>query len=104
MTNEEMLDLFFETNDFYLSEDKDIKMGLVPERLRGETATFDIKLGRKVIVEEGRRITAKHVRDMEKVDGRQAGRTERVPRGQDSRARHRRTPRPANCWPPPTRN
>jgi DNA-directed RNA polymerase subunit beta len=41
-------------------------MGLVPERLRGETAIFDIKLGRKVIVEEGRRITAKHVRDMEK--------------------------------------
>ncbi len=65
LTNEEMLDLFFETNDFYLSE-KEIRMGLVPERLRGETAIFDIKLGRKVIVEEGRRITAKHVRDMEK--------------------------------------
>ena len=59
------LDLFFDTNDFYLSE-KEIKMGLVPERLRGETAAFDIKLGRKLIVEEGRRITAKHVRDMEK--------------------------------------
>ncbi|MBT8092989.1 MAG: DNA-directed RNA polymerase subunit beta [Gammaproteobacteria bacterium] len=65
MDNEEMLDLFFETNEFFLSA-KDIKMGLVPERLRGETATFDIKLGRKVFVEEGRRITAKHVRDMSK--------------------------------------
>jgi len=65
MTNEEMLDLFFDTNEFYLSE-KEIKMQLVPERLRGETATFDIKLGRKLIVEEGRRITAKHVRDMSK--------------------------------------
>ena len=65
MNNEEMLDLFFENNDFYLSE-KEIKMGLVPERLRGETASFEIKLGRKVIVEEGKRITAKHVRDMEK--------------------------------------
>ena len=65
MGNEEMLDLFFEKNDFYIS-DKGIKMGLVPERLRGDTATFDIKLGRKLIVEEGRRITAKHVRDMEK--------------------------------------
>ena len=53
MTNEEMLDMFFDKNDFYLS-DKDIKMGLVPDRLRGETATFDIKLGRKMIVEEGR--------------------------------------------------
>ena len=65
LNNEEMLDIFFEKNDFYLSE-KEIRMGLVPERLRGETAIFDIKLGRKVIVEEGRRITAKHVRDMEK--------------------------------------
>ncbi len=64
MNNEEMLDLFFENIDFYLSE-KDIKMALVPERLRGETASFEIKLGRKVIVEEGKRITAKHVRDME---------------------------------------
>jgi DNA-directed RNA polymerase subunit beta len=65
MTNEEMLDLFFETNEFFLSE-KEIKMNLIPERLRGDTATFDIKLGRKLIVEEGRRITAKHVRDMSK--------------------------------------
>ncbi len=65
MTNEEMLELFFDTNEFYLSE-KEIKMQLVPERLRGDTATFDIKLGRKLIVEEGRRITAKHVRDMGK--------------------------------------
>ena len=65
LNNEEILDIFFETNDFYLSS-KDIRMGLVPQRLRGETANFDIKLGRKLIVEEGRRITAKHVRDMEK--------------------------------------
>jgi DNA-directed RNA polymerase subunit beta len=69
LSNEEMLDTFFETNDFYLS-DKEIRMGLVPQRLRGETAIFDIKLGRKLIVEEGRRITAKHVKEMElsKVD------------------------------------
>ncbi len=65
LSNEEMLDLFFENTDFYLSE-KEIRMGLIPERMRGETAIFDIKIGRKVIVEEGRRITAKHVRDMEK--------------------------------------
>jgi DNA-directed RNA polymerase subunit beta len=64
MTNEEMLDTFFESNEFFLSS-KDIRMGLVPGRLRGETAMFEIKLGRKVIVEEGRRITAKHVREME---------------------------------------
>ena len=67
LTNEEMLDIFFEKSDFYLSE-KEISMGLVPERMRGETAMFDIKLGRKLIIEEGRRITAKHVRDHGEVD------------------------------------
>ena len=65
MTNEEMLELFFENSEFYLSE-KEIKMDLIPERMRGETAAFDIKLGRKLIVEDGKRITAKHVRDMQK--------------------------------------
>lgn len=65
MNNEEILNTFFETNDFYLSS-KDIRMALVPDRLRGETVYFSIKLGRKIIVEEGRRITAKHVREMEK--------------------------------------
>ncbi len=40
-------------------------LGLVPQRLRGETASFDIRIGDKVIVEEGRRITARHVRQLE---------------------------------------
>ena len=65
MTNGEMLDLFFEKNDFYLSE-SEIKLGLVPQRLRGDNAIFAIKIGRKLIVEEGRRITARHVRELEK--------------------------------------
>ncbi len=64
-TNEEMLDLFFEKNDFFLGG-KDIELALVPQRLRGDTATFDIKVGRKLIVEEGRRITARHVHELEK--------------------------------------
>jgi len=64
LTNQEMLDLFFEKNDFYLSP-KEVELGLVPQRLRGDTATFDIKIGRKVVVEEGRRITARHVRELE---------------------------------------
>ncbi|RLA26492.1 MAG: DNA-directed RNA polymerase subunit beta, partial [Gammaproteobacteria bacterium] len=64
-TNEEMLDIFFEKNEFTLSE-KEIKMALVPSRLRGETASFDLKVGRKLIVEDGKRITARHIREMEK--------------------------------------
>ena len=65
MTNGEMLDLFFEKDDFYLSE-SEIKLGLVPQRLRGDNAIFAIKIGRKLIVEEGRRITARHVHELEK--------------------------------------
>ncbi|MEL7373449.1 MAG: DNA-directed RNA polymerase subunit beta, partial [Pseudomonadota bacterium] len=67
MTNEEMLELFFDTVQFQLSK-KEISMELIASRLRGDTAQFDIKIGRKVIVEEGRRITAKHVRDLEKAE------------------------------------
>jgi DNA-directed RNA polymerase subunit beta len=39
----------------------------LPERLRGETAAFEIATSAdKVIVEVGRRITAKHIREIEK--------------------------------------
>ena len=63
-TNEQILDLFFEKNEFKLGDDRST-LKLVPERLRGETASFDIKIGRKVVVEKDRRITMKHVRELE---------------------------------------
>ena len=63
-TEEQMLDMFFEKNVFHLSK-KEIEFEIIPQRLRGETASFEIRVGKKVIVEEGRRITARHVRDLE---------------------------------------
>ena len=63
--SEQILDIFFDTNSFSLGKDK-VELDLVAERLRGETATFDIKAKGKVIVEEGRRITARHIRELEK--------------------------------------
>ncbi len=63
--NEQMLDIFFETNKFHLGK-KEIKLDLVPERLRGETTTFDIKAKSKVIVAEGRRVTARHINELDK--------------------------------------
>ena len=62
--NEQILDLFFETNTFHIGKDE-FKLDLMAERLRGEMATFDIKARNKVIVEEGRRITARHIRELE---------------------------------------
>src|ERR1700675_4984839 len=63
-TEEQVLDTFFEKNVFHLSK-KEIEFEVIPQRLRGETAAFEIRVGKKVIVEEGRRITARHVRDLE---------------------------------------
>ena len=66
-TAEEMLAEFFETNTFNLLKDGTYTLDLEPSRLRGDIATFDIldKKG-KVIVADGRRITARHVKELEK--------------------------------------
>src|ERR1700761_8465676 len=63
-TEEQILDTFFEKNTFHLSK-KEVEFEVIPQRLRGETAAFEIRVGKKVIVEEGRRITARHVRELE---------------------------------------
>ena len=65
-TNEEMLDHFFEKNVFTLDKKGGAELELVAERLRGETLNFDLRIGDKVIVEAGKRITARHVRDLQK--------------------------------------
>ncbi|RUO26717.1 DNA-directed RNA polymerase subunit beta [Aliidiomarina minuta] len=65
--NEEILDMFFEKTKFEIRRDK-IFMALVPERLRGETALFDIKdENGDVMVEKARRITARHIKQLEKM-------------------------------------
>ncbi|MGL4734808.1 MAG: DNA-directed RNA polymerase subunit beta [Enterovibrio sp.] len=64
-TTEQILDLFFDKVTFAI-EGKSLVMDLVPERLRGETASFDIKANGTVYVEQGRRITARHIRQLEK--------------------------------------
>ena len=63
--NEQILGMFFDTDTFTLGKDG-IKLALIAERLRGETVSFDIKGARgKVIVEAGRRVTARHVRELD---------------------------------------
>jgi DNA-directed RNA polymerase subunit beta len=69
--NEEMIKIFFDTNKFTLSADKaDDKcvFHIIPDRMRGEISAFDIKNNGQVLVEEGRRITSKHIREMKKVE------------------------------------
>ncbi|NBO10054.1 MAG: DNA-directed RNA polymerase subunit beta, partial [Methylophilaceae bacterium] len=63
---EQILETFYDMDTFHISA-KGVQFELVPERLRGEVAKFDIaaKDG-SVIVAKDKRITVKHIRDMEK--------------------------------------
>ncbi len=62
MDNEEILNTFFETSKIGLLKEG-VKLEVIPSRLRGESAIFDIKDKKgKVIVETGKRITARHVK------------------------------------------
>ena len=65
-TSEEILTMFFDMNVFHFKKDG-YSVDLVPERMRGEVASFDMmdRAG-NVIVESGRRITARHVRLLER--------------------------------------
>ncbi|MFP7723851.1 DNA-directed RNA polymerase subunit beta [Lysobacter sp. A3-1-A15] len=63
--NEEMLAEFFEVNTFHIDPKEGVQLELVPERLRGETLDFDLSDGEKIIVEAGRRITARNVKQLE---------------------------------------
>ncbi len=64
-TPEQILEKFFEFDYFDLAPEG-AQMELIPERLRGEVARFDItdKTG-KVLVSKDKRVNAKHIRDLD---------------------------------------
>ncbi|OGT21578.1 MAG: DNA-directed RNA polymerase subunit beta [Gammaproteobacteria bacterium RBG_16_57_12] len=63
-SNEQILAMFFDINTFHVKNGDNFTLELVPERLRGESAMFDIKIKGKVLVEKSRRITARHIREL----------------------------------------
>src|SRR5262245_8572317 len=65
MSPEQILEAFYDFDTFHLSK-QGSQFELVPERLRGEVARFDFvdKAG-KTIVQKDKRITGKHIRDLE---------------------------------------
>jgi len=65
-STEEILATFFENDNYRLTTDGAM-LKLIPSRLRGETAAFDIlDNDGNIIVEATRRITARHIRQLEK--------------------------------------
>jgi DNA-directed RNA polymerase subunit beta len=64
-SSEQILKEFFVFDTFHISK-SGLEFELKPERMRGEIARFDITAkGGKLIVAKDKRITVKHVRDME---------------------------------------
>ncbi len=66
LNNEQVLAHFFAFDSFELSPTTGGRMELVPDRMRGEIARFDlVDPHGKVIVAKDKRINARHIRDME---------------------------------------
>ncbi len=63
MSTQEILNEFYD-EDIYTLEKDSVKLTLIPERLRGETLSVDIKVRNKVYVPAGKRITARHIREL----------------------------------------
>jgi DNA-directed RNA polymerase subunit beta len=67
LSNQEILNIFFDTNTINVTP-KGLVMDLIPERLRGERALFDIKdKNDNVVIEAGKRITVRHIKELEKL-------------------------------------
>jgi len=64
MGTEEILQHFYEIDTVQV-EKAGISIELIPSRLRGQTLPVDLKIKSKVIVEANKRITARHVRELE---------------------------------------
>ena len=67
MGTEEILQNFYEIDTVHV-EKEGINIELIPSRLRGQTLPVDLKIKTKVIVEANKRITARHVRELEKAN------------------------------------
>ena len=67
MGTEEILQNFYEIDTVQL-EKAGVNIELIPSRLRGQTLPVALKVKTKVIVEANKRITARHVRELEKAN------------------------------------
>jgi DNA-directed RNA polymerase subunit beta len=66
MTTPEILATFFDTDTFHLVKNE-IRLELIPSRLRGMQFEFDVKTPKgEVIIEANRRISGRHIRELEK--------------------------------------
>jgi len=67
-STQDILEMFYDNNKYFIDKNGQISLELVPARLRGQVLNFEIKVKNKVIVGPGQRITARHIREMEKAE------------------------------------
>jgi len=67
-STQDILEMFYDNNKYFIAKDGTFTVDLVPSRLRGQVLNFEIKNGRTVLVKSGVRITARHIREMEKAE------------------------------------
>ena len=65
MSTNDILETFFDHIEVKLKT-QSCDLAIKPQRLRGIIAEFDIKIGKDIIIQKGRRITAQHVKILEK--------------------------------------
>ena len=63
-----ILEMFYDNNKYFIDKDGNFSVELVPSRLRGQVLNFEILNKKTVIVPAGVRITARHIREMEKAN------------------------------------
>ncbi|MBL7003434.1 MAG: DNA-directed RNA polymerase subunit beta [Gammaproteobacteria bacterium] len=63
--SEQMLDIFFDFQSYVVKEST-VDLEFIPEHFKGETAVFDMEVGGEVIVPQGKRVTALHLKQFSK--------------------------------------
>ncbi|QOI10919.1 DNA-directed RNA polymerase subunit beta [Blochmannia endosymbiont of Colobopsis nipponica] len=65
-STQQILDIFFNRVVYELNGDDSVYMELLPDRLLGDTASFDIECNGIIYVSKGRRIISRHIRELKK--------------------------------------
>jgi DNA-directed RNA polymerase subunit beta len=65
LTNQEILEKFYETEKYKVKKDEIFQLQVIPRRLMGKIASVDITAKGELILKKGERISARHIRKIE---------------------------------------
>ena len=65
LTNQEILEKFYETEVYKIKKDQIFQLQVIPRRLMGKIAPVDISAKGELILKKGERISARHIRKIE---------------------------------------